>query len=194
MHPIVTDDPQVKAAASRLDEALGHLSDMLAKVEAAQAEHEAKVVKALDQGEAYAPKLEPIATDAAKRHLYRRVEEATRALTEVLGEAGPRLGPALREQETDVLARARVTAVQDLSALLGELQSLQATAAILASPRAAHRWVTADRPDRAGDASLTDLVQAAMTGGSLLGPMPADPPEPTRHTGVFAEELGGAPT
>jgi hypothetical protein len=191
VHAIVKDDPVIKGALAGLAEARAVNADLQARSDAAHAEFEAARQAALDRGEVHSPPLEPVASSEVRHHLASREQIAEDAFASALTGSAVRLAPALAAREAEVLATAAETKPSALGPLVEEVVLLQQSLRLLTS-RAAARSYAHRESLPASDVTLAAVIDAALSGTSLLGELPGEKTH-GGHTGqVFADELSGA--
>lgn len=181
MHTIVTEDADVQAALQNLAEAHQARTAYAEKVARAREEYEREQQAALDRGEVHSPRLEVIEDTAVTAHLNQREAQALRQLEVDIARAAGRLVPQLEGREQVLLASVPKLKVAELDRVAAEIGELATAKNYLQGIRGLVRLHPMPSPDVAGAVTVTatQVLDAALSGGSVIGRTPPSP-EPAR--------------
>jgi hypothetical protein len=180
MHAIVRDDQDVKAAREQYEQASENRRAYAEKVARAREEFERERQAALDRGEVHSPRLEVIDDEAVSAHLQKREEQAAAVFAADLGRVARRLVPQLEGREQVLLASVPKLKVADLQRVAEEISDLAAAKLHL---RELSRWgqhlgMPPIEPTTRPGVTSTQVLDAALSGGSIIGRTPEPPPVP----------------
>ncbi|MCU1592159.1 MAG: hypothetical protein JWP11_3415 [Frankiales bacterium] len=175
MHAIVDNDPEIKAKAEEFATWKDAESTYVGKLAAAVKEQQDARADAIKRGELYDPKpLIPVA--AAKGHFEAKIQEARAAVRRTTGARARQLVEALHEREREILTGLAKGSTAAAVGCAEELEQLRDTKIELA--KAHLQWrrdsLVDERPlhePPTGRISPAAAVDAALAGGSLLGPI-----------------------
>lgn len=170
MHRILSKNDSFTKARTEYEQAESNLDELLTKVRAAHAKHEASKQAALDKGEVYAPPLEPIPSLEVEEHVRNRKTATSREYARVIRELAQSLRVEFQAEQDALLAKALTTPAGRLQPIADELGSLLDAWAYVDDVVNAlmHQRDTISREVPAGPAVAVLDVLAAATGQRSL--------------------------
>lgn len=192
MHEIVEKDEAVREALAQHAQARQNRLDYARKVEEAHREYEREQQAAMDRGEPFSPKLEVIPDDAVKAHLNGRETVAHGEIAIRIGNAAQRLVPQMEAREQQLLDSVPKLKVAELQRVADEIGELAAAKSYLTGIRGLVR--SHEVPDftvvQPRQVSSSEVLEAALTGGSIIGRTP--PPAPAQRVVDMSSPEGEA--